>query len=577
MDLWNRGNLGALFFGVAAWLSVIVLAPDSATFGLLGKLFLFAPLVVMPIVLLLARTPDRNGRDPFLYRSAVLFQPSAAASVLASFFFPSGPSAAVLATAWFAFTLILALWGLSRFLSRGPAPLEEACMDVGLIYFAVGGGWIVLSRLGLQPLGFNDIIVLLTAIHFHFAGGALQILAGLAGRAIFDGSSPSMFMRKLYSISVAGVLAGPPLLAAGITFSPLLEWVAALVLASSVVGLAGLFLTLLGRKLPVLSKVLLMTAVSSVAVTMTFACVYAYGEWTGHTFLSINYMAQVHGIGNAFGFILCGLLAFWKMKPASRACRTGIPFSRLSSRGSTGTDYFQRIRAVREEAFGTASCPTGLVDDMKDYDRDDFRTEGIHPDIRAFYEKTKDYRLTVVPHWTRGFRWSGRLYRRWAERVGQMCLPVSAQGAAAQLIHSVILPLRDEVDGRQNVRAWVRTYAATGKPVYVAAYAAHREKGCTYMNIAFPLPFGNLTSILRLESAPSGGLSLTSLPAGPEGNDQGDEGVYFVTRGMPIRLPINETISVTVSAPEGGLVTARHDMWIFGIKFLTLDYSIALD
>lgn len=318
----DRWNLGGAFLGASAWILVAAFAPASLTFGILGKLFLFAPLVVMPLVLRVLRspdrrTPDRNGRDLFLYRSAVRFQPFAAAAVLASFFFPVGPVSGALASVWFVFTLATAFFGLSRFLSRGPAPVEETCLDVGLTYFAVGGAWIVVSRLGLQPLGFSDIVVLLTAIHFHFAGGVLQVLAGLTGRALFEGVTPSAFMRKLYSTVVAGVIAGPPLLAAGITLSPPLEWFASLLLASSVLGLAGLFLNLLGRKPPVISKVLLMTALASVAVTMTFAGVYAYGEWTGQTLLSINYMAQVHGIGNAFGFVLCSLLAFLKLNPSN--------------------------------------------------------------------------------------------------------------------------------------------------------------------------------------------------------------------------------------------------------------------
>jgi len=64
-----------------------------------------------------------------------------------------------------------------------------------------------------------------------------------------------------------------------------------------------------------------------------------------------------------------------------------------------------------------------------------------------------------------------------------------------------------------------------------------------------------------------------------------DEGVYFVNRFLPIRLPTQETIRVwAVGTPgiptdlERGSATAtlvaRHDVWLFGIKLLTLDYRI---
>ena len=37
-------------------------------------------------------------------------------------------------------------------------------------------------------LGFGDTIVLLTAVHFHYAGFALLLLAGLAGRRLRAGT-----------------------------------------------------------------------------------------------------------------------------------------------------------------------------------------------------------------------------------------------------------------------------------------------------------------------------------------------------------------------------------------------------
>lgn len=101
------------------------------------------------------------------------------------------------------------------------------------------------------------------------------------------------------------------------------------------------------------------------------------------------------------------------------------------------------------------------------------------------------------------------------------------------------------------------------------------------MNIAFPLPWSNMTSILRMEAAP-GGLALTTLP---RTDGHGDEGVYLVTRFLPIRLPFNETITVwheeaPANVPAGaeqGCVLARHDMWCCGLRFLTLDYELILE
>jgi len=117
--------------------------------------------------------------------------------------------------------------------------------------------------------------------------------------------------------------------------------------------------------------------------------------------------------------------------------------------------------------------------------------------------------------------------------------------------------------------------------VYAAAYAVHRYLGVPYMNIAFPLLGGHMTSVLRMNPLGTG-LSLTTLPIPHHG---GDQGVYFVWRGLTLRLPFNETIDVYdashPSVPKfpgedpNTAVFARHDMWLWGIRFLTLHYWLS--
>jgi hypothetical protein len=45
-------------------------------------------------------------------------------------------------------------------------------------------------------------------------------------------------------------------------------------------------------------------------MTMIFACLYALGRFTGITTVNISLMVQVHGLSNALGFVLCGLLGW---------------------------------------------------------------------------------------------------------------------------------------------------------------------------------------------------------------------------------------------------------------------------
>ena len=86
----------------------------------------------------------------------------------------------------------------------------------GLIFLAVGGAWTVASRFGLRPLDFKDIIVLLTGVHFHYAGFVLPLLTGWAGRRL---------RTTALRVAAVGVVVGVPLVAPGITVGERLPWV----------------------------------------------------------------------------------------------------------------------------------------------------------------------------------------------------------------------------------------------------------------------------------------------------------------------------------------------------------------
>lgn len=55
-------------------------------------------------------------------------------------------------------------------------------------------------------------------------------------------------------------------------------------------------------------------------------------------------------------------------------------------------------------------------------------------------------------------------------------------------------------------------------------------------------------------------------------NGKGDEGIYLHTRYFTIRLPLAETFIIKEGANQ--ILEANHKMWIFGIKFLEIDYEI---
>jgi hypothetical protein len=238
-------------------------------------------------------------------------QPVGAVGTIMAFLLPSGLLAAIVAGVWLLVTVLMALVSLNRLWRRGlRLQMEVLCVDAGLLFLPIGAGWLVLARLGANPLGFGDIVVLLTAVHFHYASFAAPIMTGLTGQALRPTTTP---MKWLYRISAGGVIGGTPLVAAGITFSPLLELVGAIVLATSLILLAYLLAVIV---LPEMAyrpaQILLGISAGSSVVGMLLTYAFALSEFTGHYLINIPQMARFHGPINAVGFALCGL-AGWNL------------------------------------------------------------------------------------------------------------------------------------------------------------------------------------------------------------------------------------------------------------------------
>jgi hypothetical protein len=272
---------------------------------LIHKVVFFAVVVIVPLGLSLVAACDQPG-NLRLYQIAVLVQPLAAVLTVASFFFEKGLLSAALSSAWLVLNSLVALFGLTRLVSRGLYPLEESSIDAGLLYLPVAGMWLVIYRYGIQPLDYGEMIILLTVVHFHFAGFAAPIIAGLNGRVLANARHPPIF-----GLSVFAIVAAMPLVAAGITFSPWIGLIGTLLLAAGLVSLAvltvGWVIPLIG---PLSKRLLLLIAALSSCSAMVLACLYSYSIVTRTLILDIPTMAMTHGILNAFGFAGCSLLAW---------------------------------------------------------------------------------------------------------------------------------------------------------------------------------------------------------------------------------------------------------------------------
>jgi len=302
--------------GLLVWLLFLLPATsDSAHIEVIHKVVLFAVFVIVPLGLSLI-TPGAQRGSASLYKIVVVAQPIAAVATAASFFFDKGLLSASLASTWLIVNSLIALLGLTRLISRGFYPVNELSIDAGLFYLPVAGVWLVIYRLGMQPFGYGETIVLLTAVHFHFTGFATPIIAGMSGRILAARDYPA----KLFGLAVFGIVAAMPLVAAGITFTPLLGFIGTLLLSTSLFLLAILNIGWVQPALDsTLNRTLLIAGAVASCAAMALACLYSYSLVAHTVILTIPGMAVTHGLLNAFGFVTCSLLAWTRTSRKSAA------------------------------------------------------------------------------------------------------------------------------------------------------------------------------------------------------------------------------------------------------------------
>jgi len=294
----------SLTVGVFLWTVVLAtVAAGKAPFGIVEMLFLFAPLIVVPLGLELGSIVA-PARWKWGLNLAVVLQPPAAIAAIASFWLKPGPSAGILVVPWLVVCLLVALAGLSSGLDL--KTLGAIAINVSRIDLAVAAVWLILSRLGIQPMGFREPIILLTAVHFHYTGFATALIAG----AMVDFAQ----VRGRHSATRSGlvvlVVALPFVLAAGFVFSPAIKVCAAVLLSMTMLGLAISQLEA-GRAAPRSdASIFLWISSAAVALAMTLAGTYAVGDFLGRNWISIPRMASTHGLLNALGFALPALIGW---------------------------------------------------------------------------------------------------------------------------------------------------------------------------------------------------------------------------------------------------------------------------
>ncbi|MFE6839053.1 YndJ family protein [Streptomyces sp. NPDC057705] len=251
--------------------------------------------------------------DPAGLRRTARLWPLLAAPGALCLWLPRGLPATALAALYAAACLALAARAPVRLLrgrspGRAPAPPEIA-VATALASPSIAGTALVAERAGYRLFGFDLDILALTVPHFHFAGFAAALVAGLVCRAVRDRPATGLSRWAAYSVP-----AGTLLVLLGYFVDDWAELVGAVVLTGGMWAVA----LLTWREIRPAARdrgtrALLATSAAVLVATMLLALWWAVGEATGIVHPTLTWMAATHGLGNALGFALCSVMAWRRL------------------------------------------------------------------------------------------------------------------------------------------------------------------------------------------------------------------------------------------------------------------------
>ncbi|HEY3585517.1 MAG TPA: hypothetical protein VGK85_00105 [Myxococcaceae bacterium] len=216
----------------------------------------------------------------------------------------------------------------------------------------------------------------------------------------------------------------------------------------------------------------------------------------------------------------------------------------------------------------------GLLPSFSAMRSDAFDPGELHPLVSDFYEQTAGFAMDV---WSRTyFPMSiglALLVTTISRMVNQLNFPLSPLDTAHGISSEIILLRRP--DGTVRYTGWFRTLTGQRRVLYTGFYMTERVPGASgpCVKVAFPMPHGNATVVLRPELGPGGSLVLDS-----SGAHFGDPGFYRLDARGPNRVRVwhirtlKEKFHVYVDAT--GTLRCDHSVRFLGLPVLRLHYKM---
>jgi hypothetical protein len=247
-----------------------------------------------------------------------------------------------------------------------------------------------------------------------------------------------------------------------------------------------------------------------------------------------------------------------------------VPFEARSR--YVGADYVEQLAKIRGGTFRRNPADIGILASLDNLDGPTFDAARVNPLIREFYEHTSRFKLSIIPEWRRWMKPGYGLFKLLvAQPLGQAAIPSNIEEAQRGMVSTIDTIAFDDSEVI-DIRGWIRTYADSGKPIYVGIYTSFRHEGSGYVSVGFPIPSANFTATLLPQNAGQHDFVLTSR------TEHAFTGHYLSSvdseRDALTVLKLlyfQEHISVYVA--DGELKT-DHSFYLAGQRFLTLHYEI---
>lgn len=251
------------------------------------SLLLLAVWVWMPLAFDLLGYPARYA--PYSALAAV--------SITAAFLLPSGRVAALLTLPWCAVLLWVFLHGAAGIrMAKGPAGWAKSAAQVLVI---TGGIWALADRAGVPLMGFDPAIVLLTAVHFHYAGFIFPLLAGW----LYE-----IWPNRALKWAIIGIIVSVPLTAAGIAVSQWYGYFVLEAISGGLVAASGMVVAAGYLRCSSRGSGWFAVAGGALLFSMVLAWGYALRPYYPMDVLTIPSMRAWHGTANALLVAGGGLL-----------------------------------------------------------------------------------------------------------------------------------------------------------------------------------------------------------------------------------------------------------------------------